>query len=82
MPRYIGITFYLEGERGFKMEASLLEDGIFTILPVTGFDRICYLLKYGHYNMQIQAVITFDQHLDTDVLKKAVRLSLDAHTKS
>ncbi len=60
------------------MEASILENGIPTSLPVTGFDRICYLLGYGYYNMQIQAVITFDQHLDTDVLKKAVRLSLDA----
>ena len=60
------------------MEASILENGIPTSLPVTGFDRICYLLGYGYYNMQIQAIITFDQHLDTDVLKKAVRLSLDA----
>jgi len=60
------------------MEASIWEDGISTEQPVTGIDRISYLLKYGHYNMQIQAVITFDQHLDTDVLKKAVRLSLDA----
>lgn len=60
------------------MEANLLEDGIPARIPVTGFDRICYLLKYGNYNMQIQAVITFHKHLDTDVLKKAVRLSLDA----
>ncbi|MEN6389155.1 MAG: condensation domain-containing protein [Syntrophomonas sp.] len=60
------------------MEADIFEDGIPTIIPVTGFDRACYLLGYGFYNMQIQAVITFDQHLDTDVLKKAVRLSLDA----
>jgi len=52
--------------------------GITSIMPATGVDRICYLLKYGYYNMQIQAVIAFDQHLDTDVLKKAVRLSLDA----
>lgn len=59
------------------MEASLWEDG-FTTMPATVVDRIGYLLKYGYYNMQIQAVITFDQHLDTDVLKKAVRLSLDA----
>ena len=55
-----------------------MKDGIPTILPVTGIDRILYLLKYGYYNMQIQAVISFDQHLDADVLKKAVRLSLDA----
>ncbi|PKM78145.1 MAG: hypothetical protein CVU90_03735 [Firmicutes bacterium HGW-Firmicutes-15] len=60
------------------METSIWEDGITTIIPVTEFDRTLYLLKYGYYNMQIQAVITFDQHLDTDVLKKAVRLSLDA----
>lgn len=60
------------------MEASILEDGIPTMIRVTGFDRNCYLLKYGYYNMQIQAVITFDQYLDIDVLKKAVRLSLDA----
>jgi len=59
------------------MEASIWEDG-FTTMPATVVDRIGYLLKYGYYNMQIQAVITFDQHLDTDVLKKAVRLSLDA----
>jgi len=60
------------------MEANIWEDGIPAIIPVTEFDRTLYLLKYGYYNMQIQAVITFDQHLDTDVLKKAVRLSLDA----
>jgi len=59
------------------MEASIWEDG-FTTMPATVVDRIGYVLKYGYYNMQIQAVITFDQHLDTDVLKKAVRLSLDA----
>jgi len=60
------------------MEASILTDGTPTITPATGFDRACYLLGYGYYNMQIQAVITFEQHLDTDVFKKAVRLSLDA----
>lgn len=60
------------------MKTSILEYGIPTILPVTGIDRNCYLLKYGYYNMQIQAVIAFDQHLDIDVLKKAIRLSLDA----
>jgi len=60
------------------METRILEDGIPTIQPVTGLDRINYLYKYGHSNIQIQAVITFDQHLDADVLKKAVRLSLDA----
>ncbi len=59
------------------MEASIWEDG-FTTIPATVVDRIGYLLKYGYYNMQIQMVITFAQHLDTDVLKKAVRLSLDA----
>jgi len=60
------------------MEASTLEDGIPAIIPVTGFDRICYLFKYGYSNNQIQAVITFAQHLNTDVIKKAVRLSLDS----
>lgn len=60
------------------MEASILKNGIPTSLPVTGLDRINYLYKYGHSNIQLQAVITFDQHLDTDILKKAVGLSLDA----
>lgn len=60
------------------MEAGISVDRVPIIIPVTGFDRICYLLGYGHYNMQIQAVITFDQHLDKDIFKKAVRLSLDA----
>lgn len=60
------------------METLILDDGIPTIQPVTGLDRINYLYKYGHSNIQIQAIITFDQHLDADVLKKAVRLSLDA----
>jgi len=60
------------------MGTSLLENGIPTIQPATVVDRIGYLLKNGYYNMQIQMVITFAQHLDTDVLKKAVRLSLDA----
>ena len=43
------------------------------ILPVNGHDRFEYILKY-----EIQAVTTFDQRLDADILKKAVRLSLDA----
>ncbi len=60
------------------MEASTLEDGIPAEQPVTGLDRINYLFKYGASNIQIQAVIAFDQDLDTDVLKKAVRLSLDS----
>lgn len=47
-------------------------------VPVTGLDRVNYLYKYGHSNIQIQAVIAFDQHLDKDILKKAVRSSLDA----
>ncbi|WP_027364651.1 hypothetical protein [Desulfotruncus alcoholivorax] len=55
------------------METRILEDGIPTIQPVTGLDRINYLYKYGHSNIQIQAVIAIDQHLDADVLKKAVR---------
>ncbi len=58
--------------------ASILEDEIPIEQPVTGLDRINYLFKYGASNIQIQAVIAFDQDLDTDVLKKAVRLSLDA----
>lgn len=60
------------------MTARKLEEGIPNNQPVTGIDRISYLLKYGHYNMQIQAVMKFCQYLDADVLKKAVRLSLDA----
>ncbi|MEQ8176581.1 MAG: condensation domain-containing protein [Syntrophomonadaceae bacterium] len=60
------------------MEASALKDGVSTVTTATGFDRACYLLGYGYYNMQIHAVINFDQHLDTDVFKKAVRLSLNA----
>lgn len=59
------------------MEAVIWEDGLTTI-PATVIDRTGYLLKYGYYNMQIQMVVTFAQYLDTDVLKKAVRLSLDA----
>lgn len=47
-------------------------------LPVNGHDRFEYLLKYFSSNIQIQAVITFNQCLDTDSLKNAVRLSLDA----
>lgn len=60
------------------METNILNEGIPTTIPATGFDRACYLLGYGYYNMQIQAVIAFAQQLDKDVLKKAVRLSLDA----
>ncbi len=79
MLKEILITLALNEKGVFrKMEASILGDVIPAIIPVTEFDRTLYLLKYGYYNMQIQAVITFDQHLDTDVLKKAVRLSLDA----
>lgn len=47
-------------------------------LPVNGHDRFEYLLKYLSSNIQIQAVITFNQCLDADILEKAVRLSLDA----
>ncbi len=43
------------------------------ILPINGNDRFEYILKH-----EIQAVTTFDQRLDADILKKAVRLSLDA----
>lgn len=60
------------------MEGEHRGGGIPAILPVTGLDRVNYLYKYGHSNIQIQAVIAFDQHLDKDILKKAVRLSLDA----
>ncbi|PKM78140.1 MAG: hypothetical protein CVU90_03710 [Firmicutes bacterium HGW-Firmicutes-15] len=55
------------------MEASVSENRIPNTLPVNGQDRFEYILKY-----EIQAVTTFDQHLDVDILKKAVRLSLDA----
>lgn len=55
-----------------------MENGNPAEQPVTGLDRVNYLFKFGASNIQIQAVIAFDQDLDTDVLKKAVRLSLDA----
>jgi NRPS condensation-like uncharacterized protein len=55
------------------MQAGILENGIPNILPVNGQDRFEYILKY-----EIQAVTTFDQRLDADILKKTVRLSLDA----
>lgn len=41
-------------------------------LPVTAQDRFEYPLKYV-----IHALISFDQSLDADILKRAVRLSLD-----
>ncbi len=47
-------------------------------LPVNGHDRFEYFLKYLSSNIQIQAVITFNKCLDAAILKKAVRLSLDA----
>ncbi|HWP98655.1 MAG TPA: hypothetical protein VN426_17565 [Syntrophomonadaceae bacterium] len=47
--------------------------GIPNTLPVNGQDRFEYIANY-----QIQAVVTFDQRLEADVLNKAVRLSLDA----
>ncbi len=60
------------------MEASILENGIPNILPVNGHDRFNYSLTHFSSNIQIQAVIAFDQCLDADILKRAVRLSLDA----
>ncbi|PKM78138.1 MAG: hypothetical protein CVU90_03700 [Firmicutes bacterium HGW-Firmicutes-15] len=60
------------------MGASILENGIPSILPVNGHDRFNYSLKHFSSNIQIQAVIAFDQCLDADILKRAVRLSLDA----
>jgi len=54
-------------------EVNLIDNEIPNILPVNGHDRFEYILKY-----EIQAVTTFDQRLDADILKKAVRLSLDA----
>ncbi|MEN6349364.1 MAG: condensation domain-containing protein [Syntrophomonas sp.] len=47
-------------------------------LPATGHDRYEYILKYEWSNIQIQAVVSFAQYLDATVLKRAVRLSLDA----
>jgi len=55
------------------MEVNKWKNGIPKTLPVNGHDRFEYILKY-----EIQAVTTFDQCLDADILKKAVRLSLDA----
>lgn len=60
------------------MEASILENGIPNILPVNGHDRYNYLVKYAGSNTQLQAVVLFDRNLDEDIMKKAVRLSLDA----
>ncbi|MEA4926901.1 MAG: condensation domain-containing protein [Syntrophomonadaceae bacterium] len=54
------------------------ENNIPNELPVNGHDRFEYFLKYLSSNIQIQAVITFNQYLDADILKTAVRLSLDA----
>lgn len=48
------------------------------ILPANGHDRSNYIPKRFNSNMEINAVVSFDQSLDEDVLKKAVRLSLDA----
>lgn len=59
-------------------EVNRIENGIPDKLQATGQDRFNYLAKYGTSNIQIQAVIEFDQQLDADILKKAVRLSLDA----
>lgn len=60
------------------MEEFLLENEIPNILPVNGHDRFNYSLKHFSSNIQIQAVVSFDQYLDADILKKAVSLSLDA----
>lgn len=59
-------------------EANLIDNGIPTTLPVNGHDLYNYLVKYAGSNTQLQAVVSFDQNLDVDILKKAVRLSLDA----
>lgn len=54
------------------------ENSIPDEFAVNGHDRFEYYLKYLSSNIQIQAVITFNQCLDAGILKKAVRLSLDA----
>ncbi len=59
-------------------EVNLIENGIPNTLPVNGHDLYNYLVKYAGSNTQLQAIISFDQDLDADILKKAVRLSLDA----
>ncbi len=46
--------------------------------PATGQDVFNHLAKHGTSNIQIQAVIRLEGRLDEVLLKKAVRLSLDA----
>jgi NRPS condensation-like uncharacterized protein len=59
-------------------EVKLIDNIVPTTLPVNGHDRYNYLVKYAGSNTQLQAVVLFDRNLDEDILKKAVRLSLDA----
>ncbi len=59
------------------MEAKLFDNGIPQILPVYGHDRFHYTVQHVSSNAQIQMVISFDQHLDSDILKRAIRLSMD-----
>lgn len=47
------------------------------ILPASGHDIYNYVAKYGLANCQVQAILTFDGHLDFNKLSQAVRSSVD-----
>lgn len=59
-------------------EVKIIENSIPDKFPANGQDIFNYIAKYGTSNTLIQAVIEFDKWLDVDMLKRAVRLSLDA----
>ncbi|PKM94687.1 MAG: hypothetical protein CVU84_09225 [Firmicutes bacterium HGW-Firmicutes-1] len=48
------------------------------IFPLNGQDRFNYLASFKSFNAQIHAILTFQEHLDIELLKKAVRLSIEA----
>jgi len=46
--------------------------------PASGHEIYNYVARYTMSNLQIQAILKFDERLDFDKLKRAVRLSIDA----
>jgi len=52
--------------------------GVKKIYEANGQDYFNYIARYGTSNVQIQGILEFKEQLDSELLKKSVRLSLDA----
>lgn len=67
------------GPKTPSMESQIYMDaaGITLQMPANGHDVFNYVARYGAANFQIQSIITLNGKLDPEILRKAVRLTLD-----